>query len=586
MDIEISNSLDSLTLDSYGHSMNLKKLARLVGIKPVPKRKAEIIQVLSEAYEEEGFPEKLYGKLSSYEKALLTCIVQSQYQPMRSELQEIANSHDFKIGSSWYSSYQFFFPKDSMLYAFFIDGYPPQLFRDYFASIIPAYEVQFQEETPNFDDDYVEVAGRSERIKDFDLLLSFVNNQSVTATKAGGYMSKPALLKFQQLAGYIDPCNSDTGEIKDIRNASETIISMGLVNLLKSADVIDTVNNKFILSKQASHFAGLSMLEKAQFLYERYLRAFTTELNECERIIYPKLKFSKKYYNLTQIRKKLIEYLTLCPVGKWVSFSKFSKEIRKLDPSLFVAVGDVFIRDEYHNDYYNRPSWNEFEYYAISVILMEYLGTLGVVDVLADTRNRSEYDYDKLRYEVIYFQITSLGAYLLGMSDTYEPAVAQNTSDNEGLIVQPNFDVMIMNGVERLQHELFFDRFAIKTVDDEQVAVYKLDFKGMVEALNIGMHIREIESYCESFSQAGMPSNVKEAFADWEEQSKRIRIRTVSIIEADDPYLLEEIQHYRGMKNLIEPEGMKPVIILQAGAEKKVKAQIEKNKRFCTWRLL
>jgi len=565
--------------------MNLKKLARLVGIKPVPSRKVDLIQAISEVYKEEGLPDRLYEELTPYEKALLTCIVQNQYRPLLDEMKKIADDYDFELGSYWHSSnyHEIFFPKKSLLHVFFINGYTPQRFRDYLATVIPPYEMKPQIKV-DFDDDYAEVIDRSERIKDFDLLLSFINSQSVGATKAGGYMSKPALLKFQKLAGYKDPCNNHTGEIKDIRNAGDTIISMGLINLLKCANVIDIVKDKFVLSKQATHFAGLSMLEKAQFLFENYVSAMIYDLNECERIIYPKIQFSKKYYYLTKIREKIIYYLTLCPVGKWVDFADFARQVRKLAPNLFADVGDLLVQDEYYKEYYNRPSWSEFEYYAISVMLMEYLGTLGVLDILAETQNRSEYYDDKERYEVVCFQITELGAYLLGMSDTYAEKEGQEVLNDEGFIVKPNFNVTITNSPQRLQHELFFDRFTTKIVDNEQETVYNLDFGAMVEALNIGVHIREIERYCESFSSADLPTNVKETFSDWEEQSKRIHIRTVSIIEADDPFLLEEIQHYRGMKNLTEEEGMKPVIVLQQGAEKKAKAQIEKNKRFCIWK--
>jgi Cu2+-containing amine oxidase len=92
--------------------------------------------------------------------------------------------------------------------------------------------------------------------------------------------------------------------------------------------------------------------------------------------------------------------------------------------------------------------------------------------------------------------------------------------------------------------------------------------------------IHEISSYCEAFSSVPLPDNVKDAFSEWEMQSKRIRIRNVSVIETDDHHLLEEISHYKGMKAISEGE-ISSVLVLTPGSEKRVKGLIEKNKRFC-----
>ena len=88
------------------------------------------------------------------------------------------------------------------------------------------------------------------------------------------------------------------------------------------------------------------------------------------------------------------------------------------------------------------------------------------------------------------------------------------------------------------------------------------------------------EFRCEAFSNVPLPDNVKSAFSEWEVQSKRIRIRNVTVIETDDHLLLEEISHYKGMKALSEG-GVSSVLVLTPGSEKRAKGLIEKNKRFC-----
>jgi len=285
-------------------------------------------------------------------------------------------------------------------------------------------------------------------------------------------------------------------------------------------------------------------------------------------------------YDLSGPRQEIVSYLKECPINEWVDFPSFSKELCKANREMFAVAGQPLVQDDYSKQYYNQANWSCFEQSAISVVLLEYLAVLGAVDVLAAETTYSEYDMYSA-YETAYFRVTDLGAYLFGIVDTYTGKDTQTSASGAiGFIVQPNFDVVIPNSLDRMRHELFFDRFAEKTVDDQEVSVYKLDFKGMVNALNIGLYVREIDSYCEAFSSMPVPDNVKAAFSEWEAQSGRIRIRSVTVIEADDPLLLEEIKNYSGMRALSEGD-LKPVLVLTPNVEKKVKTLIEKNKRFC-----
>jgi len=584
------SALEGMTLgysSNYDNDGTLTTLVRLLGIKPKTKSKANTVDALYRFYSDQGSIATLYKKLSKYEKELLTCIVQSDYWPLEEDIEQIAEAYGTKKNMSYYYSFDYktkYFPKGSPLFALFVNGSVPDGFKAYLDTVTPLYVRKFSPCTVD-DEEYAPVIGRESRYRDFDMLLSFVNTQKVAATKSGGYMSKSSLLKFNSNAGYVDICNSDSGEIHDIRNAGEAITSYGMVQLMRAACVIDIVQGKYVLSTKASHYAALTMPEKAKFLFEAYMNNRNGIIDECARISASKLRFSRSSYNLTGPRQAVVDYLKECPLNQWVGFYQFSKELRKADRDLFDVVGDVLIRDDYNNSYYQSAGWNDFEYCAMSVMLIEYLATLGAVDILAQEDSHSDYDYGASAYEATYFRVTDLGQFLFGMADAYvEKGMDANSQGASGFVVQPNFDVVIPNSPERMRHELFFERFASKVVDDQEVSVYKLDFKGMVNALNIGLYIREISSYCENFSSVPVPDNIKTAFAEWEAQSSRIRIRNVSIIEADDVYLLEELKNYRGMAALSEGE-LKSVLILAQNSEKKAKALIEKNNRFCVMSL-
>jgi len=577
--------LDNLRLSLEGLTVDrLKDLMQVTKIKTSLYRKSELVDILYKFYSNPESPAYLYKQLNAYERELMTCIVQSKYRPIDADIADIAKAHKIEPEKwSYGSGYNWkYVRKGSPLNGFFVDGAVPPLFKAYLEKVTPPYVRRFLPcEIMGDIEDYGEISGREARYRDFDMLLSFVNNNNAAVTKAGGYIGKAALIKFHKTVGYDDLFRGEANSIEEIRNAGETSVSFGMTQLLRCAKVLDIVKDKFVPGDNAAKYAGLSMPAKARFLYEAYIRHGGGIIDECARIFAAKLKFSRSVYNLSGARRVIVSYLKECPVNEWIDFKQLSKELRKAEKDLFEAVGSVLIRDDYYNSYYDSPGWDDFEHCAVSVVLLEYLATLGAVDVLARVTSHSDYDYGSEGYEVSYFRVTDLGAYLFGITETYEPKDSVSVSEGQkGFIVQPNFDVVIPNGNDRMKHELFFDRFAEKTVNDEAVSVYKLDFYGMARALNIGLYIREIGDYCEAFSSQPVPDNVKTAFSEWENQSGRIRVRTVSVIEADDPVLLEELKNYRGMTTVSEGR-ISPVIILQPNAEKKAKTLIEKNGRFC-----
>ena len=577
MDDDLLTNLENTTKEGYS-STTLEGLMRLIGFKLGKRTKAEIIKILYAFYSNPDSAASLFQELDDYEKALLTCIVQSKYYPLCEELEKIKKKYEFNGGSVSYNYRNWFFPKESKLFAFFVKGQVPRAFKDYLEKVIPPYVRVINPCQIEDIDKYAAIIGRENRYNDFEMLLRFINNNKVPATKAGGYINKTALLKFHKIAEYDEICNNFV-DIQYIRSAADTIVSFGMIMLLRCAGIIDIMQDKFVFSKDTSDFVGLSMPEKAKYLFTKYVQHDNHIIDECSRIFSSKLKFSRNVYDLSGPRNDIVSYLKECPVNEWINFNDFSKEIQKSNGPLFKVVGEVLIKDDHSNQYYDPPSWDEFEHCAISVVLMEYLAVLGVVDILAEDISHS-YEYH-FAYETVYFRVTDLGAYLFGITDTYEEkGVTSASNDEKGFIVQPNFDVVIANGKERMQHELFFDRFADKTVDNKEGSVYKLDFTAMAKALSIGLMIHEISSYCEAFSTVPLPDNVKHAFSEWEAQSKRVRIRSGIFIETDDSLLLKEIANYKGMKAISEG-AISSVLILKPNSEKKAKNLIENNKRFC-----
>ncbi|MDR3121584.1 MAG: hypothetical protein LBU58_09700, partial [Clostridiales bacterium] len=143
---EIKNTLESMNIDAYRSESGLNSLVRILNIKPRPKGKRDIVAALSRFYNKPGAAAELFNRLSAYEKAILTSVVQWGYRVNRDELESIAETHNFGVKSAYSSntSREHYFPKDSLLYAIFLDGSVPEKFRQYFTEVIPPYIVTFK----------------------------------------------------------------------------------------------------------------------------------------------------------------------------------------------------------------------------------------------------------------------------------------------------------------------------------------------------------------------------------------------------------------------------------------------------------
>lgn len=207
--------------------------------------------------------------------------------------------------------------------------------------------------------------------------------------------------------------------------------------------------------------------------------------------------------------------------------------------------------------------------------MLEYLSTIGIVDLMV-TEDSDDYGL-KEYYSVNYLRLTPLGAHVLGVFEHYEEPAKE--MEHSGIIMQPNYEVIVVSGGMREVHALFLDRFAEK-VSEGEVNVYKLSFKAAVRALDQGIPVQELIDYLQEFSISPLPENVLLTLQEWERASRKIRIRTVTIVEMDDQYLLEELKSYKTIRQHICSD-LPHVLEIDEKSAKKIKREIEKKNRFC-----
>lgn len=163
--------------------------------------------------------------------------------------------------------------------------------------------------------------------------------------------------------------------------------------------------------------------------------------------------------------------------------------------------------------------------------LEESLFWLGIVD-------RGEYDGDSV------FRISPLGEALLLGSVTPELVEAFPAKQCE-FVVQPNFDIVVPSQDVDPLLTVPLDQFAVRG-STGQATVYNVSKDSFTEAVQSGHDANAFVEFLMAHNRGGaLPTNVMMTLEDWRGAMKRVRIRTLQIIEADDPLVMADLIHRR-----------------------------------------
>ncbi len=130
-----------------------------------------------------------------------------------------------------------------------------------------------------------------------------------------------------------------------------------------------------------------------------------------------------------------------------------------------------------------------------------------------------------------------------------------------------------------MTHILYLDTFAEKS-STRTIPIYKLTFKSIIKAIDEGVDITEIKEYFLEYSEHPVPDNIITTLTEWEAKSKKIKIRTITVLETDDPYLLEELKSYKTMQKYLK-RNLPHAVEIDAKAANQVKRECEKKNHIC-----
>ena len=570
--MSLREDLESLTTTGWRDSLQfMLKLAR---IKAASYRKADMVDALEKYLSNEQNIIGIWNRLNSFEKEIIEEFIRGEGSFEYSEIKQIAEKYNKKLSSYYFSYFVDVFDENSSARLFFIHRTIPKPIWDILKRFVKPLERKYTPiEKLSQEDVEAEIIIRESFEKDFIGVIKLVNSTKLRTTKGSGLPTKAAVVKINEVLKNKDILTSDLDDIKDIRVIEQTTRLYGISKLLIAAGIIEEQDGILVLGPEAEEFLKSKQVDKCEMLLKSYIESDI--IYELDRIREIKIRTNWRH-NLKSCREKIFKYLEECPIDKWVDMQEILKFVKKDNRKFLTGiVGEIYSYNDYERFYGSRNhSWYQIEGRFIEIMFLEYLSSIGIVDT-AVIENEDEYG-NILYFTVNYFRLTHLGAYVLGVTNNY---TSNEKVESSGFIVQPNYEIVVSQGSMEDLHSIFFDRFAEK-ISEGAVNVYKITFKSIINALDNGISVKEIIDYIKEYSSKEISENVLLTLEGWERESKRIKIRTVTIVETSDKYLLEELKSYKTINNSILKE-LPYVLEIDGKSANKVKREIEKKNHFC-----
>lgn len=276
-------------------------------------------------------------------------------------------------------------------------------------------------------------------------------------------------------------------------------------------------------------------------------------------------------------RAVIADALKECPVGHWVKTDEFFRYMRAtgFDFGVTRDPWELYIEEQEYGSlgYESFGKWSILQGRYALCFLFEYAATLGVVDVAHVPPEGARQDFRDLwgaddleffsRYDgLLYFRLTPLGAYCLGLMDKYVPTqVTVRTT----ISVLPSLKVSV-TGEELLPEELLLlETYAEK----ESESVWYLDRARTMAALENGHQVAELQEFLQARDDQPLPETVEGFLREAEHNARRLRDRGPAVlVECVDVVLAETLAQHGKTKPFCLRAGERHLVVSAADEEK------------------
>jgi hypothetical protein len=305
--------------------------------------------------------------------------------------------------------------------------------------------------------------------------------------------------------------------------------------------------------------------------WERWLE--TRLLDELGRIDAIKGQNGKGKRGLTALagrREAIADALADCPVGRWIAVDELFRYMRASGRDFEVT------RDAWRL-YLSEPNYGSLGYdgcggweilqarYALCV-LFEYAATLGVIDVAYVSPVEAREDFRELwgadeleflsRYDGLsHVRLSSLGAYCLGIADSYQPLPIEV---RPVLSVLATLEIAVTEESLAAADRIVLERYAERTSEQ----VWRLTAERLLAALEAGGSLTELSEFLAARSATALPEPVARLLADLQQRAGRLEDGGAArLIECGDAALATLVANHARTRRLCLLAGERHIVV-------------------------
>lgn len=314
--------------------------------------------------------------------------------------------------------------------------------------------------------------------------------------------------------------------------------------LLQAGGLAEVHGSKLALTKPGHAALGTPAAETLRRLWRQWVK--TGHPDEFARIEdikgQQRGKGSRAMTAAARRRPAIAEALARCPPGRWVHFDDFSSFMQAAGLEFEVTRDPwtLYIQDPHYGSlgYAGYHDWNIIQGRYLLCLLFEYAATLGLIDIAYTHPDGARPDFagqwgtDDLaflsRYDGLeYFRLNPLGAYCLGLADSYEPAAP---SVGASLTVFPDLRVCADMPLS-LDELLMLETFA----DHEADGVWRLARDKALAAIESGHNSNHLRAFLSARDDQPLPETVEGFLRNVERGARALELKgTALLIECAD----------------------------------------------------
>ena len=276
-------------------------------------------------------------------------------------------------------------------------------------------------------------------------------------------------------------------------------------------------------------------------------------------------------------RAVISDMLRLCPVQTWISVDDFSRFMQATAHTFEVTHDPwaLYISErEYgslgHDGFH---SWDILQLRFLLCFMFEYAAALGIIDVAYIEPHGARNDFRQLwgaddleflsRYDgLVYFRLTPLGAYCLGLTDNYTVTPLQ---PHVAFSVLPSLHVQVAKGRMSVEEMLLLETWAEKETEES----WRLDRQKALRAIEKGHDIAELRTFLQAREEQTLPELVESFLKTAQKQGRALKIvGTALLIQCENAEIAEIIATRKETASLCLRAGERHLVVRPEHEEK------------------